>query len=237
LLVTRVSSTISERGIYEVKHLTLGLAVSLLFVAGSAHATLVTPGGPTVLVPGTTTASLGPLVLDASATGTWSAGPSSGTFSDAVYEDTATGDLDFVYQFSETAGSPVTQTSSEFFGNGFSTNVFYLLDGSSLPALPAGSFTDGTVATITAQRSLAESLTFTYAFPGVAPGQTGRAIVIETDATKYVTESMGAGAIAGLTANVPGFGPAIVPEPAMFLPLGAGLLALVAWRRRVTQRA
>jgi hypothetical protein len=162
---------------------------------------------------------------------------SSGTYSTAVYRETD-GNLDFVYQFTNNGPNTVTGASSQAFG-AFTTDVTFVTNPTALP--PGTYFTPtGTVNPTLVQRD-PTGASVTWVFSGanvIGPGQTSETLIVDTNATNYTTGLIGIQA--GPTTNVMGYMPAAgtsVPEPAMFLPAGAALLGLLAFRRKAQSRA
>jgi hypothetical protein len=219
------------------------VALVLMVIGGSAYATTVMPGG--TVTPDIFTATNDVTKL-ASNTGTWTTpssggvGGATGTFTDAVYATSIPGLLDFVYQFSNssTSHNSITSTSAFSFA-GFSADVGYMTNGS---LLPGGIFVDGTPFPAVPPILISEDMggsTITYNLnvittQNIAPGSTSPVLVVQVMAKEY--EPGMVGLIAGGTTNLPGFQP-VIPEPSFFLPVGAGLLAAIAFgRRKFAQR-
>jgi hypothetical protein len=140
----------------------------------------------------------------------------------------AGGTLDFYYQFTHTSGSPINAMSAFNFG-GFSTDVYNIANGSAI----GGTWTDGTIASIMANRSgNGESVGWDYAPQTHIPSTTSLAFVIRTNAVNYTVGNYGL--IDGVTQNVAAFAPAdtVIPEPATVVLLASGILGLAAARRR-----
>ena len=220
------------------------LMLTLALVAVSAQATPLAPGGNGVPVGETVPAGLTLLASSGQvnwmAPGAPGAGMASGTLESAVYKTTA-GTLDFVYQYTNdpTSTAGISQTTGLSFAMGFccnSVDADFFSNGSAL----GSGFVNGTAIPQLVARSAAPGIvvTWTYNFPtdatDINPGQTGAVLVIATDATAFQTGTLGL--IAGGTfTDVNVFEPAPaggVPEPAMFLPLGAGLMGFALFRRR-----
>jgi hypothetical protein len=151
----------------------------------------------------------------------------------------AGGTLDFYYQVTNnltaancgTAGKPSCdpisrETDTTFTGFstalGFRTDVF-------------GPFVSGTVAPVTGDRNagVGNAIGFSFSPPDSAkiqPGQTTFILAISTDATNFTTGQ--ASLIDGGVTSVASFQPTSqVPEPASFLLIGGGLVALIGVRR------
>jgi hypothetical protein len=161
----------------------------------------------------------------------------SGASEAAVFSDPTNtfgaGDLDFVYQVSNSAGSTDSigrLTASSFLG--YSTDVGYTSTGSALDS----SFVDGSVAPELVDRvSPGGVIGFGYnapLFDSVSPGETSNVIVIETDATNFQAGSLNIidGGVTTVAAYEP-TGPPSVPEPNFLLLLCMGLLALAGFRQ------
>jgi hypothetical protein len=158
------------------------------------------------------------------------------TLTAAVYSDPGNvfgaGDLDFVYQVSNSASSADSigrVTAIDF--TGFSTDVGYTPSGSTLPG---GLFVDGTVAPELVDRVSADVVGFSFNAPLtllIGPGQTSAALVIETNATNFSAGSVNL--IDGSVSQVNAFQPTAVPEPTSFalLGLGIGLTILAGFRQ------
>lgn len=182
--------------------------------------TFTIPAGATLLADqnsGTVTSSGGALVLSVES---------------AVYNDPdntfGAGDLDFVYQVSNSASSPdsiARVTATNF--TGFSTDVGYTTTGSSLPG---GIFVNGTVAPQLVDRVTADVVGFTFdSTSPISPGTVSTVLVIETNATRYTAGDVNI--IDGGVVSVNAFAPTAVPEPTTGA-LAIGLLSLGCLRRR-----
>jgi len=163
------------------------------------------------------------------------------TLTAAVYSDPGNifgaGDLDFVYQVSNSASSVDSigrVTAIDF--TGFSTDVGYTPSGSTLPG---GLFVDGTVAPELVDRVSADVVGFSFNAPLtllVGPGQTSTVLVIETDATNFTAGNVNL--IDGSVSQVNAFQPTVVPEPTSFalLGLGIGFTILAGFRQAFKSR-
>lgn len=147
------------------------------------------------------------------------------TLTAAVYSDPSNtfgaGDLDFVYQVSNSASSADSigrVTAIDF--TGFSTDVGFTPSGSTLPG---GLFVNGTVAPELVDRISADVVGFSFNAPLtllIGPGQTSVVLVIETNATNFALGHVNL--IDGSVSQVNAFQPA-VPEPTSFALLGVGI--------------
>jgi PEP-CTERM motif len=217
----------------------LALLTCLVF-SGVAEASLLPPG-PGAFPPDIFTFS-GLTLLASSNSGSVVAvgGKYTFTLTAAVYSDPGNvfgaGDLDFVYQVSNSASSVDSigrVTTIDF--TGFSTDVGFTPAGSTLPG---GLFVDGTVAPELVDRVSADVVGFSFNAPLtllIGPGQTSTALVIETNATNFTAGHVNL--IDGSVSQVNAFQPT-VPEPTSFtlLGLGIGLTILVGFRRASKNR-
>lgn len=204
---------------------TTTFAVTFL-LASSAHATLLTPGA--AQVPITTFAgSLGSLLADTGVQNysTVVAGTPTqtekGTYEARVFQSGAF--LNFVYDFTNSGRSNVSlqkATMANFAG--FATDVFYLANTPAAGSInPAG-------ANLTAD---GKTVTFFFSPTTVNPGQTASEMIIQVRAPYYTTGNYSIQN--GVTTNLSGYQPSSVPEPASMAMIGAGLLALGIFRRKL----
>ncbi len=206
-------------------------ALALVF-SGISQATVLVPGSegfPDLF-------TLASPTLLAEVTTPFSNADESGSVLAAVISDPnntfGAGDLDFVYQIDNNSASidGLERLSASTF-TGYQTDVGYATNGSLL----GNGFLDGTVAPQTVDRAFANVVGFTFSpLNTVAPGSDSVVLVIETNATGFTTGTV---AITdGLSTNLSGFSPngdpSPTPEPSMTLLAGAGLLALVAVRKK-----
>jgi hypothetical protein len=150
-----------------------------------------------------------------------------GTLTFAVYRESATGFLDFLYQYhnNTSARDPVQQLSMTDFAS-VSTDVTHLT------TTPTG-FTSGTVIPQIATRSFGFGSVVSFDFPtpnSIAPGQTTEVLVIHTNATQFDLGTTNL--IDGGVASVITRSPRSAAEPATLTLFGGGLLGLMGFVRR-----
>lgn len=215
----------------------LALLTCLVF-SGVAEGSVITPG-PGASPPDIFSFS-GLTLLASSNSGSVVAvgGKYTFTLEAAVYSDPGNtfgaGDLDFVYQVSNSASSVDSigrVTAIDF--TGFLTDVGYTATGSSLPG---GLFVDGTVAPELVDRVSADVVGFSFNAPLtvlIGPGQTSTVLIIETNATNFTAGNVNL--IDGSVSQVSAFQPTTVPEPTSFtlLGLGIGLTILAGFRQAI----
>jgi hypothetical protein len=213
----------------------VGSTLALLFLSGSlAHATLLTPGStitssfdPFVGPPGTLLAS-----KTESFVSVLGATDFSGSETEAVYRDSGTGDLDFIYQFTNNSTSTKgIETSTDGGYKGFTTDIFHELGAS------FGPFTVGTISASSATRSVdGSNVGFNYegGTIGVPPGDTTAIRMIKTNATNFgpgtaAFINQGTMTLTDLFAPLP-----TVPEPRNYglLVFAMGLLFVAARNRK-----
>ncbi|HEY3937120.1 MAG TPA: PEP-CTERM sorting domain-containing protein [Bryobacteraceae bacterium] len=215
--------------------------LSALVWTGAVQATILTPGpgaSPPDIFTFTCPGASCPTLL-AFTTSTWTNSTStmSGTYEAAVYSDPnntfGAGNLDFVYQVSNDAGSTdsIGRVSAINF-TGWSTDVGYTSTGSAL----GSGFVDGTIAPELVDRvSPGDSIGFSFNAPLttlIAPGQTSTMLIIETNATTYKPGDLNIidGGVSTVATYEPGSAPT-TPEPASMLLMGGGLLLMARIRR------
>jgi hypothetical protein len=201
--------------------ITLGLLGSVLVFASLANATLLTPGNtvaPSAIVVGagsTTEVSLGPTAF--------SAATFAGTVSEWVVSDTSTGDLDFIYQVTETSATSGIATMSVTNYSNTTNNV-----GTTTGYGAAGTINPTTIS------ETATGGAINFNFGASMPLGTTVDLIVQTNATSYA--GGGINFIDGSVASVSGYGPA--PEPGSVGLLLGGLFGLglfVTRRFRVQQ--
>jgi len=211
---------------------TAALVAATFATFGFAQATPLPVGSPPIAID---TADLPVGSFLASAIGTVNGGGFTGTARTAVYRETATGQLDFIYQFTDLGPSSVVSVSGANFDN-FVTNVF---QNPSL-ANPGGIFITGTVGADLAQRSsTGDVVEFLFTSAGttsqLVTNTTSFVMQVRTNATNFTSGFMGVLGSGG--GNQPGFQPtAAIPEPETYAMMlaGLGLMGFVA-RQRVKQ--
>ena len=206
--------------------LSIPLALGAVAFTSVAQATVIVDGsGPTPfaiadLPAGSFLASLtSPLITPTYA----------GTTRAAVYRETSTGFLDFLFQFTNTGpGESIGRITGTPF-DGFSTDVFQ-------SAGAIGIFLAGDVDAISVDRGNSGDVVgfdFDLSNGGkIAPGQTSYLLQVRTNATSYMSGFMGV--IDGTAGFTPAFVPA-VPEPSTYALMLGGLALLGFVRRKGTK--
>jgi len=192
------------------------LASLALNTVPAARADSLLPGGTLSPAPSVISVQTGPLLANTGAL-PFSFVGDTGTVSEIVFTDLATGNLDFVYQVSVATGVIGALTGYNFAG--FTTNVGY-----GTPANLQCAFSiscSGTVAPSSIASS-ADGSVISFNFNPNVSGAITYALEIRTNASSYTTGSIGL--IDGGGATLNGYAPASVPEPSSMLLLGAGLL-------------
>src|SRR5262245_51757474 len=206
--------------------------IIVLLVVSSAHATPLSPGSQ--VVPSAEAAlpagsyAFSPTTLPITGINALGQTRFTGTLTFAVYRESATGFLDFLYQYHANTGSrdPIEHFAMTDF-SGFSTNVTHIT-----ATAPSG-FVLGTIAPGTASRSPDGGVVAFNFLPHTIPsGNTSQVEVIHTNATLMVPGTTNV--IDGAIATVVTRGPRGAPEPATLTLFGGGLLSLGAfvWKRR-----
>jgi len=211
-------------------------ALTMLFLATPAiQATPLTPGSQ--VVPSAEAAlPAGSYVFSpttVSITGLNALGETrfTGTLMFAVYRESATGFLDFLYQYQNNIGSrdAVEHLSLTDFAS-VTTDVTHLMTA------PTG-FGSGTVVPPLATRSFGLGSVVSFDFPtpsSIAAGQTTEVLAIHSNANQFDLGT--ANLIDGGVASVVTRGPRSAPEPATFTLFGGCLLGLAGCLARSKQR-
>lgn len=208
--------------------------LALLGVAtlSTTYATTISNGqsiaAPTIAAPvGTLEAQLTNQTITFAPTGN----PLSATFSEWVYLDSTTGDLDFVYQFTNTTNPSqltaqyqgvITDVTMASFAT-YTTNVGY----------EAGTGTPASTVPDTVKRS-ADVIDFSFGTASTfGPGDVSPILVVDTNATTFDIGTVGV--IGGVGGDGVGKGPSLntAPEPLSMSLMGAGLFmfGLFRWRK------
>src|SRR5262245_54975195 len=224
-----------------LKRFKVMLGAFVLLVCASAAFGIVIPPGTTMAVPTNFTGTLAAGSIITTLTSSGSAGTLSGTFKLAVYKETATGNLDFLYQFVTDPGSSKVEHITGNNYDSFTTNVGYLTSNAIDPGLGFFSLpavTAGTRDPLFADRSFDSpgvGNVISFDWPGIdAFSGVSDILVVKTNAKDFIPGV--ANAIDGGTVTRPGYQPA--PEPGAVGLLLGGLFAaglVVARRFRVVQ--
>jgi VPDSG-CTERM motif len=221
----------------------IGSLALLTFVvfAGPAKAIVLPPGGsgpPDIFapLPGATELAF---MTSSFVTNT---GLVRGTITVAVFSDPTNvfgaGDLTFVYQitnspFPLSRDNIVRATGINF--EGFMTDVGYTLLGG---AIPNGHFMNGTVLPLTVDRSFfGDTVGFNFApgfIGGLRPGTTSRALIIETNATRFTSGFFNV--IDGGIASVSAYQPTVPDGGSAVALLGIALAGVEGVRRMFRAR-
>jgi hypothetical protein len=213
--------------------LLLSLSAIIAF-SEAAHGTVIVPG-PGAFPPDIFPGCAGCTLLASINSGPVTTATLTLDLTSAVYADPAnffgSGDLDFVYQVSNSASSTdsVGRVTARSF-TGFSTDVGFTAVGSTLPG---GLFVNGTVAPALVDRLSSGTVGFSFNF--FPPGETSTVLMIQTNATHFAPGKTNI--IDGSVATVDSFEPTgrtVTPEPSSVVLFGTGLLtAAGALRRRL----
>jgi hypothetical protein len=208
------------------------IAMALLLTT-SASAAILAPGGTVIATP--FSGSPGTLLASVTSPFVSVLGPGdfNGNATEAVYLDSVTGNLDFLYQWSNssTSGFPI-EASTDGNYSGFITDIYSQLGG---PAFGPFSASGTVAATAIARSANGANVSFLFPIPNaVQPGETTAIRMIKTNATSF-----GPGTFSVInqgTATLTNFFAPVsdTPEPGtVTLLVGAlGVIALGRRRRR-----
>lgn len=207
----------------------------LIYATAFCLAAFIPNSWATIVPPGTTSVPIATQDLPAGSFLAMLASPVlaptfSGIARSAVFQDTATGFLSFLYQFTNDSLSPESIgriTGSAF--NGFTTDVFQSATAG------FGFFETGTRAANTADRGMSGDVVgFNFGVGDrVQPGESSFVLQVRTNTTSYTTGFMGI--IDGSAATAVAFAPtAPIPEPQTYAMMlaGLGLMGFMIRRRR-----
>lgn len=216
----------------------LGLVCEILILAPPAKADNLPPGAPP------TSPDVFPFlgnnfVAFNKFTYSNNTGALSGAGGEVVVIDPNTGDLDFVFQVSNTSSGPIqgdiTRITLSNFG-AFSTDVGYEFNTCINNGPPADFCNDGLtdVNPDTVDRLTADAVGFNFTTGGGVPsGEQTVVLTIRTNATSFTAGSIGI-YDNGVATFEPGIVPAVPEPPAIFM-LASGLVSLGLLRRRFIQ--
>jgi hypothetical protein len=148
-----------------------------------------------------------------------------GDLNTSVYADPTTGDLDFVYQFTNTflSGDPILHLSVSSFA-GWSTDADYLTG--------TGTGPDDVPTSVTRNPDNGGA-TLDFSFPsGVTPGTESAEVIVKTSAPVAFFDDDGTAALQD-GGNISVTAPATVPEPATAAIAAFALSALCIRRRKI----
>ena len=210
--------------------------ISMMATAPSAHAN---PLPPSFDVSPDTLSSLVGLSFvtqtSGSATATDPMGtPVSYSFTEWVYS-TASGTLDFFYQFRNTGGTgahSLTDATVSGFG-GFIIDVGNLAAGLETSLSPMG-ITGGTDSASVTRSFAGDSVDFSFGGDPITPGQSSAVLFVATNASAYDTLGNVHAGNDAVSPSAPSDEPAVVPEPSTLAIAGLGALGMIGYglRRR-----
>lgn len=202
------------------------MVLALAVMSSPASATLLPPGGSVIASP--FTGAPGTLLISNTSpfTSVLGAADFSGTVTEAVYQDSVTNLMDFVYQFETNATDlkAIEQMTVASYA-GYLTDVYQ----STGPGTAFGPFVDGDKISTSVTRPVDSTISWNDSW---GPGAITSAIfLIKTDANAYQPGTISF--INQGTATLTGFfAPASVPEPTFYGVLGFALLGVVWASRR-----
>jgi len=220
--------------------ISLAALVVLTMTAMPARATVLLVGAnntpPDVFATNPVTDGLGSVIASQTVSG--SASTLDVTVQEWVVRETATGNLDFVYQVTNNAASTDAVgrvTVSNFGAGAFGTTGPFILDvgyvaGTGTGGPPTTQPTPDTVDRLNAQQG--RVVGFDFNIFGVARLNSSAVLVVATNARAYTGGAVAV--IDGSSVNLTGYQPVATPEPSSMAIAGLGALGLIGYgiRRR-----